>query len=350
MDFSAQQIAAFLNGDIEGNAEVSVNNFSKIEEGKPGTLTFLANMKYEHYIYDTKADIVIVNRDFKPTSKISATLIKVDDAYTALSKLMQLAENEMVKTNAPKLGIDPLAFVDPSAKIAEGVFIGPFAYVGAESEIGANSYIAPHCYIGKKVKCGENCKIEPQAAILDDTIIGNRCIIHSGAVIGADGFGFAPDETGYHKIPQLGNVLLEDDVEIGSNTCIDRAVMGSTTIHKGVKLDNLIQIAHNVEVGSHTVMAAQAGISGSTKVGEWCMFGGQTGLVGHITIGDKTNIGAQSGILGNVKPKSKIMGTPAINVRDFLRSASISAKLPELDRTVRELKKEVEKLKKELNK
>ena len=282
MEFSAKQIAEYIQGVIVGDENASVHTFAKIEEGIPGSISFLANPKYTHYIYDTKASIVLVNKDFEPEKEITTTLIKVDNAYESLAKLMTLYE-----MSKPKLkGIHPTASIDENAHIGEDVYVGPYACIAAGAVIGDGACIHPHATIGCNAKVGNNSIIYPHVTVYHDCRIGNNCIIHAGTVIGADGFGFAPSPEGYEKIPQIGIVILEDNVEIGANACIDRATMGATVIHKGVKLDNLIQIAHNVEIGSHTVMASQTGVAGSAKIGEWCMFGGQVGVAGHIKVGD----------------------------------------------------------------
>jgi UDP-3-O-[3-hydroxymyristoyl] glucosamine N-acyltransferase len=346
MEFSALQIATVLNGTIEGNPEVKVNNFSKIEEGKPGTLTFLANPKYEHFIYHTEASIVLVNNDFTPTEPIKATLIKVANAYASLAILLNMVEQAKEK----KAGIDSTAYISTSAIIKENCYIGNFAYIGDNVKIGHNCKIYPNAYIGDNVTLGDNCIVYPHVTIYEDCIIGNNCILHAGCVIGSDGFGFAPEGESYKKIPQLGNVILEDNVEIGANTTIDRAVMDSTIIRKGVKLDNLVQIAHNVEVGENTVMAAQVGIAGSTKVGRHCMFGGQVGLSGHIHIADNVILGAQCGVISDVKEQTTLLGAPAINAKNFMRSSAIFNRLPDIYRQINQMQRELEQLKKELNK
>lgn len=346
MEFSAKQIAEYIQGVIIGDEEATVHTFAKIEEGIPGALSFLSNPKYTHYIYDTKSSIVLVNKDFQPERDIQATLIKVDNAYESLAKLMTLYEMSKPK----KSGIDPLASVAASAKIGKNVYIGAFACIEEGAEIGDNAYIHPHVTVGCNAKVGENTILYPQVTIYHDCRVGNQCIIHAGAVIGADGFGFAPSAEGYEKIPQIGIAIIEDNVEIGANTCIDRSTMGATIVHKGVKLDNLIQVAHNVEVGSHTVMASQVGIAGSTKIGEWCMFGGQVGVAGHIQIGDHVNVGAQSGIPGNTKSGSSLMGYPAIEPKQFARSSAVFKKLPDMYSELRRLQREIEELKKQLNK
>lgn len=346
MEFSAKQIAEYIQGVIVGDENTTVHTFSKIEEGIPGALTFLANPKYTHYIYETKASIVLVNKDFIPEGEITATLIKVDNAYESLAKLMTLYEMSKPK----KTGIDPLASVAANARIGENVYIGPLACIEEGAVIGDNAYIHPHVTVGCNAKVGNGTILYPHVTVYHDCRIGNQCIIHAGAVIGADGFGFAPSAEGYEKIPQIGITIIEDQVEIGANTCVDRATMGATIVHKGTKLDNLIQIAHNVEVGSHTVMASQVGIAGSAKIGEWCMFGGQVGVAGHIQIGDHVNVGAQSGIPGNTKSGSSLMGYPAIEPKQFARSSAVFKKLPEMYSELGRLQKELEELKKQLNK
>ena len=342
MEFSAKQIAEFLQGEIEGNPDVKVNNFAKIEEGAPNTLTFLSNPKYTHYVYETQADIILVNADFKPEKEIKATLIKVPNAYEALAKLLELVE----QTKPAKKGNEPMSYIAPTAQIGENGYIAAFAYVSEKAVVGNNCKIYPHVFIGENVTIGNNVTLYSGVKIYEGCKIGDNSIIHSGAVIGADGFGFAPQADGsYHKIPQIGNVVIESDVEIGANTTIDRAVMGSTIIRQGVKLDNLIQIAHNVEIGKHTVMASQVGISGSTKIGEQCVFGGQVGLAGHIKIGNNVKLGAQSGIMSNIKDGSEIIGSPAIGIKNFYKSSVIFRKLPEMDKQLSQLEKEVNKIK-----
>ena len=342
MEFTAQQIADFLKGSVEGDPAASVRSFSKIEEGVPGTITFLANLKYERYIYRTKASIVLVNNDFKPTAPIEATLIKVPNPYTSLAMLMEYA----AKSKTGKQGIDATAYVSPTASIEENCYIGPFACISDGAKIGKGSMIYPYTYVGDNAGIGENTVLYPHVTVYPDCLIGNNCIIHAGVVIGADGFGFAPDDGVYKKIAQMGNVVIEDDVEIGANTAIDRAVMGSTFIRKGVKLDNLIQIAHNVEIGHHTAMAAQVGVAGSTKIGSNCMLGGQVGVVGHVHIGDNSQIAAQSGIMSSLEAGSKVMGTPSIPLQKFLRSSILFEKFSELYQTLNKLEREMEELKK----
>lgn len=347
MEFSAKQIAEFIHGVIVGDENATVHTFAKIEEGVPGAISFLSNPKYTHYIYETKSTIVLVNKDFEPESPVNATLIKVDNAYESVAKLLTLYEMSKPK----KTGIHPLACIDPTAKIGKDVYIDAFAYVGANAVIGDGVALHPHATVCENAVIGENSILYPNVTVYHDCRVGKRCILHAGSVVGADGFGFAPSPEGYEKIPQIGIAMLEDDVEIGANTCVDRATMGATIVHKGVKLDNLIQIAHNVEVGSHTVMASQVGIAGSTKVGEWCMFGGQVGLAGHIRVGNHVNIGAQSGIPGTVKGDNlTIMGSPAIDAKQFFKSSVIYKKLPDMYQTLNRMEKEIEELKKQLNK
>jgi len=344
MEFTAATIAGFLKGKIEGNPDIVVNSVAKIEEGHPGALSFLANPKYEHYIYTTKSSIVLVNKNFVPASKIEATLIRVDNAYEAFASLLRLVDQARPR----KKGIHPTAVIESTAEIVADVYIGPYSYVGENCVIGNNCSLYPQIYIGDNTRIGKNCTLYSGVKIYHDCILGEGCIIHAGTVIGSDGFGFAPQsETEFMKIPQLGNVILEDHVEVGANVAIDRATMGSTIIRKGVKLDNLIQIGHNVEVGENSVMAGQTGIAGSSKIGKNCMFGGQVGISGHLKIADGTKIGAQSGVPGDVEGENLVLlGTPAINHRDFFRSSVIFRKLPELVTRINTLEKDVETLKK----
>jgi len=344
MDFKATEIAAFLNGEIIGNGDIKVSNVSKIEEGKPGTLAFLANIKYENFIYKTKASVVLVNKSFIPKKEISATLIKVDDAYQAFASLLDL----YVQAKALlKKGIEQPSYIADTATLGNNVYIGAFTYIGEKSKIGDNTKIHPQVHIGSNVTIGENCILYAGVKIYDDCIIGNNCILHSGAVAGSDGFGFAPKEDGtYKKIHQIGNVILEDDVEVGANTTIDCGTMGSTIIRKGVKLDNLIQIAHNCDIGENTVIASQTGISGSTKLGKNCMLGGQVGLAGHIKIGNRVSIAAQSGTSKNLKDDEVVFGSPAIPIKDAMRAAFVYKDLPKLQRDIRRLQKEINHIKK----
>ena len=344
MEFTVATIAGFLKGEIEGNADIKVNTIAKIEEGQTGALSFLANPKYEHYLYITKSSVVLVNKSFVPAQKVEATLIKVENAYEAFASLLRLVDQARPR----KKGIHATAIIEDTAKIGSDVFIGPYAYIGENCIIGDGCSIYPHVYIGDNTKLGNDCTINPGVKIYHDCILGDGCTIHAGTVIGSDGFGFAPQsESEFMKIPQLGNVVLEDHVEIGANVTIDRATMGSTFIRRGVKLDNLIQIGHNVEVGENTVMAAQTGISGSTKIGKNCMFGGQVGLSGHLKIANGTKIGAQGGILGDVKEENTtIIGSPAIELRLFLKSSVLFKRLPEMKLKIDSIEKEIESLKK----
>ncbi|KAA6346453.1 UDP-3-O-acylglucosamine N-acyltransferase [termite gut metagenome] len=346
MEFSAKQIASFIQGEITGDENITVHTFAKIEEGIPGALSFLSNIKYAPYIYTTQSSIVLINKDFIPEKEIKATLIKVDNAYESLAKLLTLYE----KSKPKKQGIHSLAYIAPTAQTGKNVYIGPFAYIGDNAIVGDDTLLYPHTYIGDGVEIGQRCILYSHTNVYHDCRIGNDCIIHSGAVIGADGFGFAPSAKGYEKIPQIGITILEDQVEIGANTCVDRATMGATIIHSGVKLDNLIQIAHNDEIGVHTVMAAQVGVAGSTKVGEWCMIGGQAGMVGHIKIGDKVTISAQSGITNHIKSNTQMMGTPAIEAKQNIKSFILYKKLPEMYSELNNLRKELDELKQQLNK
>jgi UDP-3-O-[3-hydroxymyristoyl] glucosamine N-acyltransferase len=343
MEFTAKMIADFLKGRVEGNPDVKVSNISKIEEGTPGTISFLANPKYEKYIYDTEASIVIVNDSFVPERPVKTTLVRVPDAYQALASLLELQS----KMKPQKSGVDSLAFVHPSARIGENVYIGPFAVISENVKIGNNTKIYPQVFIGDNSTVKENTTIYPGVRVYNDCHIGSDCIIHAGVVIGSDGFGFAPQEgSDYKKIPQVGNVIIEDHVEIGANTAIDRATMGSTIIRRGVKLDNLIQIAHNVEVGENTVMAGQSGIAGSTKVGKNVMIGGQVGIIGHITVADKVKIAAQSGITLPIKTEGDIVqGSPSFGFAKYQRCYVLFRKLPDIYDQINELERQVKELK-----
>ena len=325
MEFTAKQIADMINGRVEGNPDAKINTFAKIEEGKEGAISFLSNPKYTAYIYDTKSSVVLINEDVELTQPVNCTLIRVQNAYESVAKLLQLYTSMMPK----KTGIDPLAFVSKSAKIGENVYIASFAYIGDNVTIGDDTRIFPH------VTIYDGCKI------------GKNVTIHAGSVIGADGFGFAPNQEGYDKIPQIGIVVIEDDVEIGANTCVDRSTMGQTIIHKGVKLDNLIQVAHNCEIGENTVMSAQVGMAGSTKIGAWCMVGGQAGFSGHIKIADKTFVGAQAGVISNTKGDGEqLIGAPAVNPKMYFKARALDAKLPDMYREIAALRREIEELKK----
>lgn len=342
MEFSAKQIAQFVQGVIEGDEDATVNTFAKIEDGKLGAISFLSNPKYTHYIYDTESSIVLVDKSVELEKPTKATLIKVDNAYECVAKLLQLYESMKPK----KTGIDSLAFISPSAKIGENVYIGAFAYIGDNVVIGDGCQIYPNVVICENAKVGNDCLFYPNVTIYHDCHIGNRVTLHAGSVVGSDGFGFAPSENGYDKIPQIGIVTIEDDVEIGANTCIDRSTMGSTYVRKGVKLDNLVQIAHNTDIGANTVMSAQVGIAGSTKVGQWCMFGGQVGIAGHITIGNKVFLGAQSGVPSSLKDNQTLIGTPPMEKLPYFKSQAIFQKLPDLYKQIQKLQKEVDELKK----
>ena len=338
MKFTAQQIADILEGEIQGNPEAEVSKLSKIEEGTTGSLTFLSNPKYNSYIYTTKASVAIVNKSFISEKSIETTLIKVEDAYKAFSKLLEFY-NE-VKNN--KSGKENPHFIADSAKIGINEYVGAFAYIGENVVLGDNVKIYPNSYIGDNSVIGDNTVIFAGVKIYSETQIGNNCKIHSGTVIGSDGFGFAPDENGEYKaIPQIGNVIIEDNVDIGSNSTIDRATLGSTIIRKGVKLDNQIQIAHNVEIGENTVIAAQSGIAGSSKIGKNCMLGGQVGVSGHITIGDNVKVGAQAGVTRNFKGDQVINGTPAFGFTDYNKSYVYFKKLPQLAKTIHNLEKNI---------
>lgn len=340
MEFTAEQIANVIGGRVEGNKDAKVHTFAKIEEGTEGAISFLSNPKYTHYLYDTKSSIVIVNEDVELEKDVNATLIRVPNAYESIAKLLQIYEASKPK----KTGVAPQAYIAPSAKLGNNCYVGPFAYIGEGAEIGDGCQIYPHAVVGDNVKVGSNCIFYPNTTIYQGCKIGNNVTIHAGSVIGADGFGFAPGANGYDKIPQIGIVVIEDNVEIGANTCVDRSTMGATVIHKGVKLDNLVQVAHNVEIGENTVMSAQVGIAGSTKVGSWCMFGGQVGLAGHITIGDKTFLGAQSGVPGSLKGGEELIGTPPMNPRQYFKSQAIFRRLPDMYKDLNDAKKKIEEL------
>lgn len=341
MEFTAQQIAELIKGRVEGDKDAKVFSFAKIEEGHEGAISFLSNKKYLHYIYETKSSVVLVDESLALERSVNCTLIRVKSAYEAVAQLLQLYESMKPR----KRGISDLAFIDPTATIGEDCYIGPFAYVGPKCVIGDNSIIHPHAALGDNVIVGKNTEIHSNAVIYHDCKVGNRCILHAGCVIGADGFGFAPSENGYDKIPQIGIVTIEDDVEIGANTCVDRSTMGSTFIRNGVKLDNLVQIAHNTDIGANTVMSSQVGVAGSTKVGEWCMFGGQVGISGHITIGNKVMLGAQSGVPGSIKDGQQLIGTPPMEMRSYFKSQAIFRRLPEMYNEINKLRKEIEELK-----
>jgi UDP-3-O-[3-hydroxymyristoyl] glucosamine N-acyltransferase len=342
MEFTAKQIAKLLNGDIIGDKSVTVNTLAKIEEAHKHSLSFLANPKYEKYIYETAASIVIVSKKFNPTAKIQCTLIKVEDPYTAFAKLLDYYSN----LQKPQKGISEFSFIAETAQIGKDSYVGNFTHIGEDVRIGKNVKIYPQVYIGNNVRIKDNCSLFPGVKVYDNCDIGNNCTIHAGSIIGADGFGFAPqqEDQGYKKVAQIGNVVFEDNVEIGANVCIDKATLGSTIIKRGVKIDNLIQIGHNVVVKENTVMAAQTGISGSTLVGKNCMFGGQVGIAGHLTIGDNVKIGAQSGISGSIKENAVVLGSPAMEVMNYRKSFvhfkhldSLNKRVDELERRLKEI-------------
>lgn len=343
MEFTAEQIASVIGGKIEGDKDAKVRTFAKIEEGVEGAISFLSNPKYTHYIYDTKSSVVIVNEDVELEGTVAPTLIRVKNAYESIAQLLQIYEASKPK----KTGVSPQAYISPTAKLGKDCYVGPFACIGEGTVIGDGCQIYPHAVVGDNVKMGNGCILYPNTTVYQGCKIGNNVTLHAGSVIGADGFGFAPNADGYDKIPQIGIVTIEDNVEIGANTCVDRSTMGSTVIRKGVKLDNLVQVAHNVEIGENTVMSAQVGIAGSTKVGSWCMFGGQVGIAGHITIGDKTFLGAQSGVPGSLKGGEELIGTPPMNPSNYFKSQAIFRRLPDMYKELEALKKTIEELKSE---
>lgn len=347
MEFTAQQIADFLKGKIEGDSNVKVHDFSKIEEGVPGTLSFLSNPKYSSYLYESKASIILINKDFELEKEVQATLIRVDNAYESLAALLSLAEQY-----APgKSGISELSYISPSAEIGENSYIAPFVYIGDNVVIGKNASIHAHSCIEDNTKIGDNLTMYSGVKVYKKTVIGNNCTLHAGVVVGGDGFGFAPTEDGsYKKIPQVGNVIIEDNVEIGANSTIDRATIGSTIIRKGVKIDNLVQIAHNVEIDTNTVIASQCGIAGSTKVGKNCVFAGQVGIAGHLHIAEGSIFGAQTGVPNSIKtPNQAYQGYPAIPVANFRRATVVYKNLPDLQKIIYELQKKIVELEEKIN-
>ncbi len=345
MEFSVSDIALLLNGEIEGDASIKLNNISRIDEGKSGTLSFLSNPAYTKYIYNTKASAVIVNKDFKAEKELFCTLIRVDDAYAALAKLLNLYN----QTKPAKEGIEQPSHISPSSTLGEKVYLGAFSYIGNNAKIGNRVKIYPNVYIGDNVTVGDDTILYSGAKVYPDCKIGKSCIIHSGAVIGADGFGFAPGQDGvYTKIAQVGNVIIEDNVEIGANSTVDSATIGSTIIKSGVKLDNLIQIGHNCEIGENTVMAAQVGIAGSTKIEKNCVIGGQVGISGHITIGEGTKIGPQSGVMSSIKPGSVLLGTPSLEFKNAMKSYSVIRNLPGLRSDLIEMQRRLEEIEKRI--
>lgn len=346
MKFTAKVIADFLHGEVQGNENVVVNNIAKIEEASEGTLAFLANPKYNNFLYSTKASIVLINKDFELEKKIEPTLIRVDDAYQSFASLLELYQQARFSNE----GIEQPSYVDKSAKIGENAYVAAFAYISKGAKIGNNVKIYPHVFVGENVEIGENTILHSGSKIYFDCKIGKNCVIHSGTIIGSDGFGFAPQkQSAFRKIPQIGNVVIKDNVEIGSNTTIDRATIGSTVINENVKLDNLIQVAHNVAIDQNTVIAAQTGISGSTKVGKNCMIGGQVGIVGHISLADEVKLGAQSGVSKSIKQKGAIYhGSPAFPIQDYYKSQIFHRKLPQINQKIEDLEKQIEMLKAEL--
>ncbi len=343
MQLTAQELATVLGAEIEGDPSVKVNRPAKIEEGGAGAISFLANPKYEDYLYETTASIVVVSRDFAPKAPVSATLLRVDQVYESFARLLAFYDQAV---QARPQGVSPEAFVDPSAKLADKVAVGRFATIERGAVIEEGAVIFDQVYIGAGARIGAGTIIFPGARVLHQCEVGNHCVIHSNVVIGSDGFGFAPNEQGvYQKVPQVGKVVLEDRVDVGANTTIDRATMGVTRIGEGVKIDNLVQIGHNVEVGAHTVIAAQTGVAGSTKIGRYCRIGGQVGFVGHVSIADGTQIQAQSGIAGPIEePNQAWFGSPAIPYRDYIRSYAVFKKLPDMYRQMHKLQKEIEAL------
>jgi UDP-3-O-[3-hydroxymyristoyl] glucosamine N-acyltransferase len=346
MEFSAQSIAELLKGTVEGDPNVVVNNVSKIEEGKPGTLAFLANPKYTNYIYSTDASIVLVNNDFKAEKEIKATLIRVDNAYESFATLLEFYNSQ----RHHKSGIDEQTHIDETATYGDHLYLGAFSYIGKHAKIGNNVKIHPQCFIGDNVTIKDNVTLFPGVKVYHDCILGNHVTIHAGTIVGSDGFGFAPSNTNdYKKIPQIGNVILEDYVELGANVTVDRATMGSTIIRKGVKLDNLVQVAHNVEIGENVVMAAQGGIAGSTKIGKNCMFGGQIAIANHITIADETKAAARSGIANSIKVEgTTVMGAPAFDIGQYRKAYIVFSKLPDMRKQIFQMEKEIAELKKKL--
>jgi len=338
MEFTAQQIAEHLNGEVVGNPEIAVNALSKIEEGTKGSLSFLANPKYNQYIYKTAASVVIVGKTFTPEAEIKATLVKVDDAYSAFAQIMEMYN----LTKHQHTGLEQPCFIDETATIGEDTFVGAFSYIGKNVKIGVGTKIYQQCNIGDNVTIGENCLIFPGVKIYADCVIGSSVSIHSNTVIGSDGFGFAPNSNNtYSKIPQIGNVVIENNVEIGSNTSIDRATMGSTLIRKGAKLDNLIQIAHNVEIGEDCIIAGHCAVAGSTKLGKNVMMGGQSGVIGHLVIGDNVKIAGQSGVSKNVKANQVVQGAPAFSFGDYQKSYIYFRKLPQMAKDIHNIEKKL---------
>ena len=343
MEFQAKDIASFLNGEIVGNSNVRIFKVSKIEEGEPGSLSFFSNPKYENYLYTTRASVVLVNKEFEPRAEIGATLIKVDDAYQAFASLLDLFAQT---TQIMKKGIESPSFISDSAEYGADIYVGVFAVIGKNAKIGENVKIFPQAYVGDNVTIGDNTILYAGVKIYDDCVIGSNCILHSGAVIGSDGFGFAPQDDGtYKKIPQIGNVIIEDDVEIGANTTVDCGTFSPTIIRRGAKIDNLVQIAHNCEIGENTVIAGMVGMAGSTKIGKNCKLAGQVGLAGHLTIGDNVQIGAQSGVTKSIKDNQIVLSSPAVNYKEAIKTYTIIRNLPKLRDEIIQLSKDVKSLK-----
>jgi UDP-3-O-[3-hydroxymyristoyl] glucosamine N-acyltransferase len=340
MQFTAKQIAQFLGGAVEGDSDVVINRPARIEDGGEGAITFLANPKYESFVYETTASAILVGRDFAPIRPVKATLIRVDNVYAAVASLMEEYGRNRVEQAA---GVSALAWVHPEAVVEEGASVGPFAVVEAGAHIRKGAHISAQVYVGPKVEVGEDSLLYPGVRVYSDCIIGKRCIVHANAVIGSDGFGFALENGAYKKIAQLGNVILEDDVELGANTTVDRATMGATILRTGVKIDNLVQVAHNVEIGVHTAIAAQTGISGSTRIGAQVQIGGQAGFAGHIRVADGVKVQAQSGVLGSIEePGAIVGGAPAINYREYLKAFALFRKLPDLEKRLKALERSLE--------
>lgn len=342
MEFTAQQIAQYTDGTVEGNGDARVSTFAKIEEGVEGALSFYYDPKFEPYVYQTLSSVLLVPQDFQPSQPVRPTLVRVADPRMAIGRLLSLYESMKPR----RTGIDPLAYVAPTAQVGKDVYLAPFAVVEDGAVVGDGTQLYPHATVGAGATVGANCTLYANAVVYHDCRIGDRCILHAGAVVGADGFGFAPSAEGYEKIPQIGIAVLEDDVELGANACVDRATMGATIIRRGVKIDNLVQVGHNAEVKSNTVLCAQVGIAGSTTIGEWCTLTGQVGVAGHISIADRTTIGAQSGVPGNVrKPGQTLMGYPAMDPKVFARASAVFKTLPEMAVELRQLRKELETMK-----
>ncbi len=341
MEFSAKDIAELVGGRVEGDAGRVCNTFAKIEEGTEGAISFLASPRFIPYIYNTRSSIVLVNEEIELTEPVKPAVIRVKDARKAVADLMQIYE-KLVKA---KCGIEEHSFISPSAVVADGCYVGAFAYISDGATIGKGTQIYPHAYIGDNVRIGEGCIVYPNVSVYHDCIIGNRVVLHSGSVIGADGFGFVPAANGYEKIPQIGIVTIEDDVEIGANTCVDRSMMGSTVVHRGVKLDNLVQIAHNTDIGQHTVMSSQVGIAGSTKVGEWCTFAGQVGVAGHISVGDHVTFGAKTGVHSSVKSNQALIGIPPQPQFAYFKMLALMRRLPDMQKKITELERQLDELK-----